>query len=359
MTRIRILAIVGAFVLTSFAGDSRSETVRPDSRSQNESYDRLVGAYFRGDVGTAITGVKALFGPMQASERGWLVGELIRTTPQAQHQRLAAALMVHSEIAFSETGERDRHGRTWFAQIAAIDRLYRALRAKAPVTRFIREWHLLVESFRQGHPALDTDALNYLESALDEFPGDAEMLLACGSGYEGRWWEQVASAPAHGLRDGLRAEQYLIRAEDCLRQSLRLSPEIHESRLRLAHVLIRRGEFSAATIELRRLELSADEHAFRYLLHLFQGSLEERRSHRAAAAAEYRAARALVPGATSAQVADEFLQQWEGERPDPPEVAMRVLHESANEADPWWWYIRGQWPRFGHRLRDARTLVRR
>jgi tetratricopeptide (TPR) repeat protein len=359
MTRAGILAIAGAFVLTSSAAASRSEPVRPDSRAQNESYDRLVGAYLHGDVRMAIAGVRALFDPMPASERGWLVGELIRTTPPAHHQRLAAALMVHSEIAFSEASERDLPGRTWFAQIAAIDRLYQALRARAPGTRFIREWYLLVESFRQGHPALDTDALNHVDSAVEEFPGDAEMLLACGSGYEGRWWEHVASAPGRGLRDDFRAEQYLIRAEDCLRESLRLSPETHESRLRLAHVLIRRGEFRAAAIELGRLELSADEHGFRYLRQLFQGLLDERRGRLAAAAAEYRAALVLVPDATSARVADEYLQQWEGERPDPPEVALRTLHEGANKNDPWWWYIRGQWPRFEYRLRDARTLVRR
>jgi tetratricopeptide (TPR) repeat protein len=216
-----------------------------------------------------------------------------------------------------------------------------------------------MESFRQGHPALDTDALSHLESGLDDFPGDAEIFLACGSGYEGRWWTHVASAQGYARRDGFRAEQYLIRAEDCLRQSVRLSPETHESRLRLAHVLIRRGDLSAATRELRRLELSADEHAFRYLRHLFQGQLDERLGRRVAAAAEYRAALALVPDAPSALIAEDFLHQSEGERPDPPEVAMPALHESANQSDPWWLYIRGQWPRFEHRLRETRALVSR
>jgi hypothetical protein len=140
MRRVRIHAIVGAFALVTALSDSRVEPFHPDGTLQDESYDRLIGAYLRGDATLAIAGVRTLFGPMQASERGWLVGELIRTTPQAQHQRLAAALMVHSEIAFSEAGERDRPGPIWFAQLAAIDRLYQVLRASAPGTRFIREW---------------------------------------------------------------------------------------------------------------------------------------------------------------------------------------------------------------------------
>jgi hypothetical protein len=325
----------------------------PRAAPQDRTYDRLVGDYLRGDVSSAIAGVKALLDPMQAAERSWLVDELIRTTNPAHHERLAAALMLHSELAFAAAGDRNLPGRDWVAHVVIMERLHDALGA-APKTLFIREWYLLIESFRQGKPNLDTSALDYLDEALARFPGDPALLLACGSHYELRWWNERVDEQ----RESPNAANYLARATDCLRRSVQIGHSLAESRLRLAHVLILSGDFDAAAAELGRLERTSDR-PLRYLQHLFQGQLYERRGRRPVAATHYQAARDLVPEAQAAWIAAEFLQESEGERPDDPIVARRAMNETSTATDPLWWYLRGEWPRFEQRLREARTLVRR
>jgi hypothetical protein len=328
--------------------------------AQKRTYEEWVAAYLRGEPG-AVGAVRAMFDPMFSGERNALLNDLIKSARRAHRERIAGALMLHTEVVFSARDEADLPTRTYVVHLAAVDRLHAALRDIAPRTPFIRQWYLLVESFRHRFSEPDSEELDYLDTALKMFPGDAELLLACGSRHEVAWLSGSSNPRVDVTDTGRvadRGDRNLQRAAECFRRSVAIAPDSSEARLRLGHTLMQLGELTAAAGELQRLQQPQEELAFRYLGELFMGELEERRGNRQAAAAAYTAASVLVPAAQSARVAGALLQYAEGDRRQAADTVNGVLTETSPASDPWWLYILGEWWRFETYLQAAQTLVR-
>jgi tetratricopeptide (TPR) repeat protein len=273
---------------------------------------------------------------------------------------LELALMLHTEGALDGFSEGAALGmRSWFVQLAAIRRIFEALRSLAPGTPFLRNWYLLWESIQQG-VGLTTIAqtADYLSLALEDFPNDPEVLLAAGSRYEMLWWHRSPN-PQRQPSGGSGSDRQLRTAADWLRRSLQADPRSPEPRLRLGRVLFLLGDIKAAEAELRQSTSAAAGPAFHYLGLLFLGDLLEHRGDTAAAVAAYRSAIGLVTVDQSARVASAQLAHKEGRRSEAAEEIGRALDRPTTGTDPWWAYIRGQWWRFETHRAIALTMVRR
>jgi tetratricopeptide (TPR) repeat protein len=271
---------------------------------------------------------------------------------------LKAALMLHTEVAFGRLALTGVPDRTWLPiHFAVVDSVHGALRALPQQRAFLRLWYLLWESLRQSNPIwIDRSQADYLETGLDLFPEDSEMLLAMGARYELRWWYWQQNSH-HGVDGKGSAENLLRTARDYLRKSARSAPTPSESVMRLSRVLTQLGELDAATSELEKFKAVGEGPAFQYLGLLFEGDLLERRGNLPAAARAYDQAIGLVGVPQSALVARAHVAYALGER---REAAARVASAMAlthKQSDPWWWYIRGMSWRINFYLAATRKMV--
>ena len=88
-----------------------------------------------------------------------------------------------------------------------------------------------------------------------------------------------------------------------------------------------------------------------------KGDLHERKGDRAAAAAAYDRAIALVDAPQSAFVAKAHLAHLDGRRAEAAQTAALVLSGNVKGADPWWPFIRGQAWRFDAYRKAAHAQV--
>ena len=182
-------------------------------------------------------------------------------------------------------------------------------------TPFLKTWYLLWESFRHvhGNQPIPTE-LDFMPAALAAFPSDARVLLAAGSRYELAWSMSLENAQRDLEREPFGVTKLLTTARDYLRRSLAADSGEGEARLRLAHVLLELNELSSVAPILSSHDWTPDGPAFEYLARLFEGDLHERKGDRAAAAAAYDRAIALVDAPQSALVAKAHLAHLDGRR---------------------------------------------
>ena len=328
------------------------------SQESRSDYAGLLAAYKKGDVEGALAGVKRLTSSVEGTETlsDW-VADRRRSKDVAS---LELALMLHTEGAITGFGEGAALGLIgWLNQLGAVRRVFLALRALAPRSPFMRNWHLLWESVVQGAGLSPISmTADYLPIALEDFPNDAEVLLAAGSRYEWLWW--IGSGNPRRLPSGSSSsDKHLRTALDMLRRSRKADSAALEPRLRLGRVLFLLDDFERAEPELRPLTVPTVEPAWRYLGLLFLGELLEHRGRTAAADAAYKSAIGLVPVDQSARVAAAQLAHKDGRRVEAAEEIGRALGAPATGLDPWWLYLRGQWWQFEDRLRTARAMVQR
>jgi len=221
-------------------------------------YADLLAAYKKGDVEGAVSGVKRLTSSVEGTKTltDW-VADRRRSKDVAS---LELALMLHTEGAITGFGEGAALGLSgWLNQLAAVRRVFVALRALAPRSPFMRTWHLLWESVVQGaglNPISMT--ADYLPIALEDFPNDAEVLLAAGCRYEWLWW--IGSGNPRRLPSGSSSsDKHLRTAADLLRRSRKADSTALEPRLRLGRVLFLLDDLDGAESELRELASPAVE----------------------------------------------------------------------------------------------------
>jgi VWFA-related protein len=130
-------------------------------------------------------------------------------------------------------------------------------------------------------------------------------------------------------------------ARTSLGRALRASPDLHEARLRLAHVRILQGNDGAGRTELEALRTSRPAPDIAYLAALMLGGIMERRDDHVAAAALFEDARRHVPDAQSAFIAQAFALRAAGRSRESVSALRDMLSREAIASDPWTRYPRG------------------
>jgi tetratricopeptide (TPR) repeat protein len=321
---------------------------------QQASYEDCLRLYRQGSVKEAMAALSAASSnasEFQRTLRDWTV----QARRRERRELLEAALMLHTEVMLASAPG----GNAWRTQGAIVERLHGALTSFAPRTAFMRQWYLLIDSYRQHTVDVNSDSLDYLRVALEAFPLDAELLLSCGSLHELRWWDNAENVQRDPAADAGEGQQHLRAAADCLRGSLLANPDLLESRLRLGRVLFLLGDLAGADAELQRFRAASRDRGFLYLGRLFEGELAEQRGDRQTADAHYRAAIEIMPAAQSARIAAARLDHVQGRREQAVKMVVRALSEAPDAGDPWGWYVWGQWWQFQNHLATARTMVAR
>jgi tetratricopeptide (TPR) repeat protein len=336
-------------------------------RVQPTSYVDWLRAYRNGEYDKARDAVVKLSADEEFA-RG--MSECIDKARRARDKgSLEAALLLHSEIVFVGWNELDPGTNTLpglvslNTHLAAVDAVHSALTRIDPRGEFLRSWYLLWESYRQGHIYSTLPAqFDYLDVALRAFPEDPELLLAAGSRQELRWWVMADNPQRHPEGDAGTGEGQLRTAAAHLQKSVATrgpNPVLVEARLRLGRVLLALDRVDAAEEQLRLAEASAGDPVLKYLSHLFVGEVHERRGDLAAAAASYASAISLVPVPQSARIAAAHVAHATGQRAAAAKSVGAALSEPSKDADPWWWYIRGQIWHFEFDLERSRSLLSR
>ena len=219
---------------------------------------------------------------------------------------------------------------------------------------------LLAASERMG------DALRTYEQCLEWYPGDAWLQLGRGSVFESVAMLLAALPPgatlAHGLDQPPDVDQLSEQAIGHYEMALKAAPELIEARLRLARVLLVRGDAARAAVTLLRDRPNL-ETVLRYWASLIAGAVEEAREDYQRAATDYRTALQLYPKAQSAAIA---LSRVLAERLGRREEALATLRDSVSATvprtmndDPWKFYMLGQAWRAADWLREIAEWSRR
>lgn len=331
--------------------------------SQTTAYEELIRLYRSGEIDRAIAKVSTLPEPEGRIRQRM---EWIRMAQkQAREADLHAALLLHTEIAFHQLEDAlpviggYPPPPSFMRQLSIIDRIHATLRTSNPRSPFLRRWYLLWEALRQSNVlVLYPEKADFLEVGLDTFPDDGELLLAMGSRHEMRWWHW----PDNGHRDvdgNMGSGVGLLRtARRYLEKSVTVDPKNTEAHMRFARVLLLLGELDKAAAELKVLQAASEGPAFQYLGLLFEGELHERRRDPAAAANAYERAAALVGVPQAARLARARLAHATGDRKQAVNSVVMAMAAPLTQADPWWWYIRGQSWRIDFYLAAARKAVR-
>lgn len=154
---------------------------------------------------------------------------------------------------------------------------------------------------------------------------------------------------------GPTAETRLRNAAESYRLALKARPDLAEARLRLGRALALVGEPKPAAKELEEVAGGTDP-ALAYLARLFQGDLKEQQDDLAGAAAEYRAALLVRPGAPVARLALARVEEARGERAAAQAEIEALLLEPPEGGvdDPWWAYRLRPLGRWAEALPEAR-----
>ena len=228
-----------------------------------------------------------------------------------------------------------------------------------PERRFVRDWYLLVASFRHGRAEVGWSRA-YLSEARERFAKDPQVLLVTGSDHE-----MVSDVTAGYIRrfsangrsfneSKINPEKELEEAEKDFKQSAALAPDLAEARLRLGRVLMRRGDLDGATRELRGALAHAVQDQIRYLAWLFLGLVDVDRGDLESAEKSYLEALRLFPRAQTVKVAMSELAYLKGRDGDAAAQIVALLQSFVRE-DPWWGYLLGDSWHFEARLAGMRA----
>jgi tetratricopeptide (TPR) repeat protein len=267
----------------------------------------------------------------------------VRVRVPHDHLRLASGTSAHRLLLLED--DYVKYGPTADG-IAAPARAKAADEEWAHVRATVRDFYLAVIAhlFRVREPNL---LRAFIPASLQNFEGDAELLLARGS-----YWEYEAMTMV--VDRSLAREIYLSRvltlaqqragwAADDFERALRSREDQHEARLRLGHALALRGKSKEAADAYAAVTSGNAPVNLRYMAYVFTGDLATEAGNRQAARDAYEAALRLYPSAQRPKLALSAACFDEGDR----DCADRWLDRSMSEvaidrADPWWTYVDGQ-----------------
>ena len=184
--------------------------------------------------------------------------------------------------------------------------------------------------------------LSHERAALELFPDDDHVLFQAGALHEAiatsQYQQGVTTRRVGGMSLMGSADVERRRAEQLLRQALKINPNHVEARLRLGQVLGQRGRSADALVELRRVETETTDPLLSYYTLLFIGREEGTLNNLEAARSAYRRAASLFARAQSPHLGLSELAMRIGNRPE----AARALDVIWNwgqiredDDDPW------------------------
>ncbi len=208
-----------------------------------------------------------------------------------QRTPVRAALMLHSDCAQRARRDgkppRPHESAAWsIAQILKDDPAHRA---------FARRWYKAMAGLAAGENRR-SEALDWAERGLRDFPDSVDMLLVLGS-----IEETVGALATPDVSEEVR--EHLEKARDALRSAVAADPSRAEARLRLGRVAWRLGEADEARSVLEDVLARKPDAATAFLAHLFLGRLDEDAGRLDEAARSYEAALAIDLRCQSARLA--------------------------------------------------------
>ena len=292
--------------------------------------------------------------------------ELTDETEPWTHESVAALGALHMEAALHAYAGRDP-----LSEARAREHVTLA----EPLFAFAASWPLRKSADRRWELALGLTALadgeigwaaRFLEPACREFPDDAPLLVACGTVHETRASMTAATPFVRISDDAIRRfrrmrSDWLDLAEKQLARALREEPANLEARLRLAHVRAMKGEGRDAARLLAEIEsgrVPADLRT-QYLALLFVGQISQRARQPERAAALFRRASELIPGAPTALIGLAHAAHARGDAAQSAEFVKRAVTTPEQIPDPWWGYRFGQYWLRDPLLASLRAEIRR
>ncbi len=293
------------------------------------AYGQLVDRYRAGEYDAAVTALRE----WPAGSAAAVAKAVLRDDEWRENLgRLKGAVLLHSEVAF---GRRLSERASYKRDIALARSFIRRVGALEPQSEFARRWRLAVGYHLRGQ-GRHLDALPlFLEASRRAGGEDPEALVAIGQVYE-------FSVVRNGLPARNETERAFMRstASQHFRDALRIDPNCAEARLRLAHMLLTRGDRAEARREIERLLETADHPYIRSLAWLLVGLVAESDKDLRSAANDYaNAVRAADPYAQSALIALAYVAHREGEARDAATLLQRAFLRPLPRADLWAAYL--------------------
>ena len=271
--------------------------------------------------------------------------------PGAPRREAAFALELAEPAWYSATGAtRDRARKV-------LERLTRLVRQPLDPDDFEREWYFAALSMMQGaiRPG-DTQA--FIDRAIDRFPAEARFRLMRAINTE-----QMSLADSRVSKlaaAGAPAQASLDLAQKHYEEAMGFPAVAVEARLRLAWILQRAGKSPEALALLTRSGGgAASDPAVRYLHYLFLGHVLVSSDKLDDAAAAFRAATQVAPGAQAARVALMNALSLRGARAESQALSEQIQADrNATTMDPWWLYWQGYYRSYPQALGRLREMAR-
>jgi hypothetical protein len=211
----------------------------------------------------------------------------------------------------------------------------------------VRVWYLASNLYMQATEQMDAWHVN---RSLQLFPQDPEVLFVAACARE---WFSGPQAQNVLLSTTLSREQFdligsesdeLRNAERLFRESLERDSTRTEARIRLAHVLGRRGRHQDAIAELRRATTETKNRLLLYYGYMFLGTEAAALDLIDEARRAYERAGELYPLAQSPRLAIGALAARRGDRAEALSAITPVLNGDEPQLgdDPWWSYYTSQ-----------------
>jgi tetratricopeptide (TPR) repeat protein len=278
---------------------------------------------------------------------------------------LRAAILLHTDLADVEIRSRTpvdeavpRCGMG--PQAVMAEELARLAILRPGDASFVRRWFRAM-TLRSHTDACLADALHWAGAGLRWFPKDAPLLLARGAVEEmaAALLDDVPSAllaSFTGARRGVAGlpRQYLEGALRDLDRALAADKTLAEAKLHRGRVLWLLGLRAEARATFAAVLQEGGDTALLFRAHLFRGRALEEEKRLEDAAADYRAALALVPHAQSAAVALSYVSWLQGKTAEAKASLDEALLRAGRrtEPDPYWNYSFGS-PEEVERLFDS------
>ncbi len=336
------------------------------------NYQQILETYRHGNFDAAVRALSAL--PLDERYRGArvVVGEALRPF---RKDVLQAVLALHTEVGLGQ-GVTLCGGKTnqWRVPPATEQKsllskfpyfeqeLLQELKAHAPADEFILTWYLTVMSYYDRAFPGGYECFADTPARIRAHP---EMQLAIGAIHEKAWQQFEADGwTLSGFTPDLGS------AAKAFRRALNGLPDLHEARLRLAHVLVLQGRPEEALQVVDGLR-NRQAGEFAYLALLVEGQAHEQRGNMDHAATVYREAHRMNPQAQSAIIALAQLAYMQGHRAEALENVQQLPSTSTagvplqpwvwhrDGADPWSWYYFGTAWRFPMYLSRLHAIVAR
>ena len=290
-----------------------------------------------------------------------------RSSPDAFQKALAQTSDLSRVIGgfrLSDSPWPDNHRRTAvFALELALAGLRSPIRdAREEAGRLLAEYHVRVREpagadvfecwwFVTEAAALEglfmpDNALLFIPRALQRCPATARLHLANAFALEQQWL-RGRTTPAQETEIVSRYEQ-----------AMKFPETETEARVRAARFLYAMGQHEKGLAMLGSATAAGKDLEIRYCAQLVRGQLLRATGRNDDAAAAFRAALAVVPGAQSARVALMTLLVSQGKHDEAAALAEAVQTASRDQYDPWWTYWLGDYRVYPAILDKLRELAR-